>query len=634
MFQVLFICTSVLSDYIPGTRPRSYKQGDEILLFVDTIDSFQTQIPYDYYYLKFCKPKHIEEQAENIGQILSGDKIENTPYKIFMNESSKIKELCASKTLNEEDKDNFAWMIKNHYYSNWILDQLPAGYRVTQTSNKKNFLSYTSGIPIGFESDGKIFVYNHLHFIIKFDKSKESDDFRVVGFIIQPFSIDETLPEAKDELESLIDQSKDYVDEILDPNEVITVNYHSGTSLVAHDLTSDSITYSYSVSFEKSETHWSSRWDNYLYKEKAKVHWFSILNSFGMVIFLSLMVLHLFRKNVSRDISNYNDSIDEDPEVDSGWKQLRGDVFRAPSHINLFCAFIGTGVQIILMTLFTLTFASIGLLRPEHRGALVSIMLFLFAFMGIFSGYISARFYKTLGGEHWKVNSLTVSLLFPGICFLVFFLINFLIWEEESSGAVSFWSLLELLYIWFAISLPLTMIGSGLGYKKRSFKNPCKTSKIPKPIPLRNNKLVILVCLLAGSLPFGCMFIELNYIMNSIWHISLFYYLFGFLLMCFVVLSLTSAEVSILMTYVVLCREDFRWWWVSFGVAGSSGFYMFLYSTAYFFVSLEITRFSSTILYFGYMTLVSLAYAFITGTIGFFSTYLFVRKIYSMIKSE
>jgi transmembrane 9 superfamily protein 2/4 len=89
------------------------------------------------------------------------------------------------------------------------------------------------------------------------------------------------------------------------------------------------------------------------------------------------------------------------------------------------------------------------------------------------------------------------------------------------------------------------------------------------------------ICFLAGSLPFGCMFIELSYLMKSIWHHSMFYYLFGFLFLCVIVLIITSAEVSILMCYIMLSREDYRWWWYSVGIAGSSGFYLFLYSVVY-----------------------------------------------------
>jgi transmembrane 9 superfamily member 2/4 len=46
------------------------------------LTSTKTQIPYDYYSLGFCKPKHEKEQSENLGEVLSGDHIENSVYKV------------------------------------------------------------------------------------------------------------------------------------------------------------------------------------------------------------------------------------------------------------------------------------------------------------------------------------------------------------------------------------------------------------------------------------------------------------------------------------------------------------------------------------------------------------------------
>lgn len=34
-------------------------------------------------------------------------------------------------------------------------------------------------------------------------------------------------------------------------------------------------------------------------------------------------------------------------EEESGWKYVHGDVFRFPPYKNLFCAFVGTGTQVI-----------------------------------------------------------------------------------------------------------------------------------------------------------------------------------------------------------------------------------------------------------------------------------------------
>jgi len=45
------------------------------------LDSVKTQLPYDYYSLPFCRPPTIES-AENLGEALSGDRVENSMYKV------------------------------------------------------------------------------------------------------------------------------------------------------------------------------------------------------------------------------------------------------------------------------------------------------------------------------------------------------------------------------------------------------------------------------------------------------------------------------------------------------------------------------------------------------------------------
>ena len=69
--------------------------------------------------------------------------------------------------------------------------------------------------------------------------------------------------------------------------------------------------------------------------------------------------------------------------------------------------------------------------------------------------------------------------------------------------------------------------------------------------------------LIGGVLPFGAIFIEVFYIMNSIifHHI---YSIFSFLFLGFLILIITCAEISILICYFRLCSEDYRWWWHSF----------------------------------------------------------------------
>ena len=49
---------------------------------VNKLTSIKTQLPYTYYSLPFCKPNTIVDSAENLGEVLRGDRIENSPYAV------------------------------------------------------------------------------------------------------------------------------------------------------------------------------------------------------------------------------------------------------------------------------------------------------------------------------------------------------------------------------------------------------------------------------------------------------------------------------------------------------------------------------------------------------------------------
>ena len=54
----------------------------------------------------------------------------------------------------------------------------------------------------------------------------------------------------------------------------------------------------------------------------------------------------------------------------------------------------------------------------------------------------------------------------------------------------------------------------------------------------------------------------------------------------------------------------------------------------FLFIQLEITEFIPSLLYFGYSFLISFTVWILTGTIGFFSSYFFVSKIYAAVKID
>jgi len=367
---------------------------------------------------------------------------------------------------------------------------------------------------------------------------------------------------------------------------------------------------------------------------EGQIHWFSIVNSLMIVLFLSGMVAMILLRTLHRDIAQYNDMAAEDTVEETGWKLVHGDVFRKPPHSRFLAVAVGTGIQLLVCACVTLIFSAAGFLSPVHRGSILQGMLLLFTFAGILGGYVSARFYKMWKGENWKATTLLTAFLYPGSVFLLFFFLNLFIWGAKSSGAVPFASMFALLVLWFGISVPLVFLGTFFGIKKAHIALPVRTNAIPRVIPAQAWYISgPFTSLIGGILPFGAGFTELFFIMSSIWQHQ-FYYLFGFLMLVIMILTITCAEISMTLTYFQLTNEDYQWWWRSFCSSACSAIYVFLYSCLYYFTRLQINHSVGALLYFGYMGLVSYTFALITGAIGFTSTFFFVRAIYGSIKID
>jgi transmembrane 9 superfamily protein 2/4 len=396
------------------------------------------------------------------------------------------------------------------------------------------------------------------------------------------------------------------------------------------------IPYTYSVKFQaNSNIKWASRWDYILESiPNSNIQWFSILNSVVIVLFLSGMVAMITVRSLHKDIARYNQESADEAQEEFGWKLVHGDVFRSPGNAMLLAVLCGSGIQLFCMIFITLVFACFGFLSPANRGALGTCALVVFILLGTPAGYVSARLYKTFGGEKWKTQVIMSAFLVSGFAFGVFFLMNLVLWNRGSSAAVPFSTLIAIVCLWLGISTPLAFIGSYMGYKKDPIEHPVRTNPIPRQVPdqIFYTKPVPGI-LMGGILPFGCIFIQLFFILNSIWAHQT-YYMFGFLFLVSIILVITCSETTILLCYFHLASEDYHWQWRSFLTSGMTGVYFFLYGIHFFNTKLQIYEFSSTVLYFGYMGLMGSLIVLFTGTIGFFACFWFVTKIYSAVKVD
>merc|ERR1712056_113189 len=99
----------------------------------------------------------------------------------------------------------------------------------------------------------------------------------------------------------------------------------------------------------------------YLKMAESQIHWFSILNSLMIMLFLSAMVAMILLRTLHRDITKYNELATADEAAEeTGWKLVHGDLFRRPRYCKMFAASVGSGLQILVMAIMTLGFALLG----------------------------------------------------------------------------------------------------------------------------------------------------------------------------------------------------------------------------------------------------------------------------------
>jgi len=535
------------------------------------------QETYGYFTLPFCVgPKDsISHYHETLGEALQGTELEFSGLQIDFKADIHKTEYCKV-ALNDNNLKAFLYAVKNHYWYQMYLDDLPIWGIVGEIDDKAE----------------DYYVWTHKKFEIGYNN-----------------------------------------DQIVDVN--LTSEGRTKLQL------GESLAFSYEVIWKKQSTLFEDRFDKYLDPNffQHRIHWFSIFNSFMMVIFLVGLVTMILMRTLRKDYARYSkedemDDMERDLGDEYGWKQVHGDVFRPAASPLLFSALIGTGSQLAVVVLFVVLFAILGELYTE-RGSLLSTAIFVYAATAPVNGYFGGSLYARMGGKVWIKQMLMSAFFLPFIVCGTAFLVNFIAIYYHASRAIPFGTMVAVTCICLFVILPLTLVGTVLGRNLAGNPDyPCRVNAVPRPIPEKKWYMEPWVIVaLGGILPFGSIFIEMYFIFTSFWAYKI-YYVYGFMLLVFLILLTVTVCVTIVCTYFLLNAEDYRWQWTAFLSAGSTAGYVYFYSFYYFFFKTKMYGFFQTTFYFGYMAVFSMSLGLVCGTIGYMGTSIFVRKIYGTVKID
>jgi len=574
LFFCMFMCVTVAGG---DEHNHLYEENEEVVLWVNTVGPYHNrQETYLYFSLPFCRgPKEtISHYHETLGEALQGVELEPSGIPIDYKGLINTTPYCEVE-LNEEKAKAFSYAVKNHYWYQMYLDDLPIWAVVGEIGDNNDYYIFThKKIEIGFNGKQIVDV-------------------------------------------NLTSQNK--------------VKIEQGAI----------ISFTFEVNWKSSNVKFEDRFDKYLDANffQHRIHWFSIFNSFMMVIFLVGLVSMILMRTLRKDYARYSkdeemDDMERDLGDEYGWKQVHGDVFRPLGHATFFSALVGSGYHVTVVTLSVIVLTIFGELYTE-RGSLVSTAIFVYAATSPINGYFGGSLYARMGGKRWIRQMLVSAFLVPSVVCGTEFFINFIAIYYHASRAIPFGSMVAITCICLFIILPLTLVGTVLGRNISGQPDyPCRINAVPRPIPEKKwfmEPSVIIA--LGGILPFGSIFIEMYFIFTSFWAYKI-YYVYGFMLLVVLILIVVTVCVTIVCTYFLLNAEDYRWQWTSFLSAASTSGYVFLYAIYYFFFKTKMYGLFQTAFYFGYMALFSLALGLLCGTVGYIGSSLFVRKIYSTVKID
>ncbi|GAB2278638.1 Transmembrane 9 super member 1 [Dionaea muscipula] len=273
-----FLAVFLFSPAFSSESDHKYQPNDRVILWVNKVGPYNNpQETYNYYSLPFCRQSgHADHKWGGLGEVLGGNELIDSQIEIKFQKNVDKGSICGLE-LDEAKVKQFKDAIESSYWLEFFIDDLPLWGFVGEHHPDKN------------SDKGQHVLYTHKNILIKYNK-----------------------------------------------NQIIHVNLTQENPKPLE--AGHTLEMTYSVKWLPTNVTFAHRFDVYLDYPffEHQIHWFSIFNSFMMVIFLTGLVSMILMRTLRNDYAKYAredddlETLERDVGEESGWKLVHGDVFRPP----------------------------------------------------------------------------------------------------------------------------------------------------------------------------------------------------------------------------------------------------------------------------------------------------------------
>lgn len=184
------------------------------MLYVNRLNTEESVIPYEYNHFDFCQAEPDQPSpVENLGQVVFGERIRPSPYKLEFMKNITCEVVCTKKYSGSDPSSNRRLSILRkgislNYQHHWIVDNMPVT-SCYETEDGKQFC--TTGFQMGcFAKDGRdtcirtpdkqdaYYIYNHVDLTITYHSGEQEEwgmkfknnGGRIISVKVVPRSID------------------------------------------------------------------------------------------------------------------------------------------------------------------------------------------------------------------------------------------------------------------------------------------------------------------------------------------------------------------------------------------------------------------------------------------------------------